>query len=250
MSANPFPDEQSLYEPVEAFWQSQGYEVKGEVKDCDVVAIRAQEEPVLIELKLSFNIQLLTQAARRKKISSTVYVAIPEPSQRKRASDWKMICRAMNIGLLFVTSEYIVLEVVTPTSRTTSKPIRKSKKRKALMKEFSTRKSNQNRGGSTRKKLLTAYREQAITIAYSLIQHEQGLSALDVRKQSGVVRTSDILRTNVYGWFERHDPKLNLKGKQPRPFYTITETGKLEYADWNTKWTNPMQENNLKLPES
>jgi len=32
--------ETDLYPPVKAFLEGQGYDVKGEVQDCDVVAIR------------------------------------------------------------------------------------------------------------------------------------------------------------------------------------------------------------------
>ena len=43
--------EDALYPPVKAFLEAQGYAVKGEVNGCDVVAVRDQEPPVIVELK-------------------------------------------------------------------------------------------------------------------------------------------------------------------------------------------------------
>ncbi len=45
--------ESDLYLPVKRFLESQNYEVKGEVKDCDALAARGKEAPVVVELKLS-----------------------------------------------------------------------------------------------------------------------------------------------------------------------------------------------------
>ena len=42
--------ERSLYPPVKSFLEAQGYEVKGEVNGCDLVAIRGEEAPVIVEL--------------------------------------------------------------------------------------------------------------------------------------------------------------------------------------------------------
>ena len=47
--------ESDLYAPVKAFLEAQGYEVKGEVTGCDVVATRGGEPPVIVELKLAFS---------------------------------------------------------------------------------------------------------------------------------------------------------------------------------------------------
>ena len=46
--------ETELYAPVKAFLEAQGYEVKAEIKGCDVVAIRGEEAPLIVELKPAF----------------------------------------------------------------------------------------------------------------------------------------------------------------------------------------------------
>ena len=46
--------ETDLYNPIKVFFEAKGYEVKAEVTDCDVVALKKDEEPIIIELKKKF----------------------------------------------------------------------------------------------------------------------------------------------------------------------------------------------------
>ena len=57
--------ESDLYPPVKQFLESQGYGVKGEVQDCDVLSVRGEEEPVIVELKLSLNLNVILQVVER-----------------------------------------------------------------------------------------------------------------------------------------------------------------------------------------
>ena len=50
--------ESDLYLPLKRFLESQNYEVKGEVQDCDILAVRGEEIPVVVELKLSFSLRV------------------------------------------------------------------------------------------------------------------------------------------------------------------------------------------------
>jgi hypothetical protein len=49
--------ETSLYGPLKRYLETIGFTVKGEVCGCDLVAIRGDEQPVVVigELKLSFS---------------------------------------------------------------------------------------------------------------------------------------------------------------------------------------------------
>jgi hypothetical protein len=49
--------ETELYEPVKAFLENQGYEVKAEVGSADIVACRGDDDPVIVELKTGFTPQ-------------------------------------------------------------------------------------------------------------------------------------------------------------------------------------------------
>ena len=53
--------ETDLYAPIKSFLEGQGYEVKAEVASADVVACRADEEPLIVELKTSFSLALVHQ---------------------------------------------------------------------------------------------------------------------------------------------------------------------------------------------
>jgi len=44
---------------VKRFLESQGYEVKGEMGERDVAAVRGDEELIVIKLKLSLNLELV-----------------------------------------------------------------------------------------------------------------------------------------------------------------------------------------------
>ena len=74
--------ETTLYRPVKAFLEAQGYAVKGEVTGCDLVAIRGDEPPVIVELKTSFSLSLVFQGIVRQDLSDTVYLAVPPFSGR------------------------------------------------------------------------------------------------------------------------------------------------------------------------
>jgi len=69
--------ETDLYAPVKAFLVGQGYEVKGEVGAADIVAVRGDEPPVIVELKTAFSLALFHQAIERLKLSDAVYIAVP-----------------------------------------------------------------------------------------------------------------------------------------------------------------------------
>lgn len=77
--------EAALYLPVKAFLERQGYVVRGEVRGCDLVACRGNEEPVIVELKLRFTLSLLLQGVDRLALTPLVYVAVPRPRRGREA---------------------------------------------------------------------------------------------------------------------------------------------------------------------
>ena len=67
--------EAELYGPIKLFLEAQGYVVKGEIWACDVMAVKGEEGPVVVELKERLSLALILQAADRLALSDTVYVA-------------------------------------------------------------------------------------------------------------------------------------------------------------------------------
>ena len=97
-----------LYHPVKRFLESQGYEVKGEIRECDVMAVRGTEDPVVVELKLAFSLDVLLQAVNRLSISSVVYIGIPSSCRafRKRRRHIIKLMRMLGIGLILIIGEF------------------------------------------------------------------------------------------------------------------------------------------------
>lgn len=196
--------ESDLYEPIRDYLIKQGYTVRGEVRDCDITATK-DDELIVVELKLAFNMMLLYQATERQKLSDSVYVAFPRPNKMGRGSRWKdtkRLLRRLELGIILVsfTTKKPQVEVVFHPIPT---PRRKNHRaRKAVIREIEGRSVDHNRGGSTRRKILTAYREEAIRISVCLDTHGPA-SPKQLRTMGTGSRTQAILYNNVYDWFER-----------------------------------------------
>ncbi|MEO6607938.1 MAG: hypothetical protein ABIN69_05670, partial [Aestuariivirga sp.] len=93
--------ETDLYHPVKTFLETQGFTVKAEVKGCDVVAMRGDEPPVIVELKTGLTLQLFYQAIDRLALTDTVYIAIARPKRRVPIEAVKMAKR-LGLGLIVV----------------------------------------------------------------------------------------------------------------------------------------------------
>jgi hypothetical protein len=188
--------ETDLYLPIKHHLETQGYTVKSEVRACDVVAVRGDEPLLIVELKAAFNLQLLFQGIDRLAMTDHVYVAVARPKRGIAASALKL-CRRIGLGLIVVTSAGSVEVLADPVPYA---PRLNTKKRALLLREFNARKGDPNVGGSTRKPLMTAYRQDAMKCA----DHLRALGPQrirDLKAATGVDRAANILRDNVYGWF-------------------------------------------------
>lgn len=214
--------ETDLHQPVSDYLTAQGYTVRSEVNGCDMVAVKG-EEMVALEFKLHFNASLLVQAAKRQRATASVYVVLPRPKKGMRSKEWqgqRLLLRRLELGLIFVAlSPYPHVEVVfhpQPFSRR-----RRSQDYTAIIREVQSRSADYNQGGSSKRKLVTAYRENAIQIAACLQQHG-ALSTTCLRSLGTGEKTAAILSSNFYGWFERVS----------RGVYTLTSRGRMELAGY------------------
>lgn len=197
--------EVALYPPVKAFLERQGYEVKGEVRGCDIVARRGDEPPVIVELKLRFNLALVLQGVDRLTLTERVYLAVPRPKPRRRGGalaadrpEIRKLCRRLGLGLILVGRKAVqVLEEPAPY-----RPRQSKSRVLRLMNEFSRRVGDANIGGAVGVPLVTAYRQDALRCARALaVYGPMRVAALKV--VADVPATARILQNNVYGWFER-----------------------------------------------
>ncbi|WP_206099750.1 DUF2161 family putative PD-(D/E)XK-type phosphodiesterase [Longirhabdus pacifica] len=217
--------EEDLYAPVRHFLLEQGYDVKGEVAKCDVMAMK-DDVMIVVELKKNVNLELILQAVDRQRAADKVYVAAFKNNKLVSSKKWKHIVqmlRRLGIGIMLVTLKkngfsYVDVPLEAERLEQKSKPPRRSQRhRKKWITEFQGRSGDFNTGGTVRKKLITAYKEKTIHIAAFLLQHH--VLSIKQLKQYGTddQKTATILQQDHYGWFERVSRghyQLSKKGKQ------------------------------------
>jgi hypothetical protein len=212
--------ETSLYLPVKAFLETAGYAVKGEVAGCDLLGLSADDPPVVVvcELKMRFNLELILQAVDRAAVSDEVWIAARISARGKgREADkrYRDLCRRLGIGMLGVSDTgdvSIIVASVTPMPRTDPK------RRSRIVREHQRRRGDPVLGGSTRRPVMTAYRQQALGCASALVAGP--MRVRDVRAH--VPDAGKILLDNVYGWFERVD----------RGIYGLSNAGREALQRW------------------
>lgn len=259
--------ETELYAPLKLFFEQQGYTVKGEVRTCDLVGMReGEEQPLIVELKKSFNLALLLQGVERLRLSPNVYLAVERVRDKKGAVNQRWgelsgLCRRLGLGLItvvFYKTKAPLVEVLAEPEPPPAPARGGARRRERLLYEFRERSGDYNTGGSTRVKLVTAYREKALRVALALAAAEAdaaaaelaaaarraaraaaaqdiagadaaggrtsaGVTPAELRRRSGVPTAAAILQRNYYRWFTRVN----------RGRYTLTAAGHaalLEYA--------------------
>ena len=205
--------ETALYLPIKSFLEAAGYAVKGEIGGCDLVGLTDGEPPVVVicELKMTFNLELVLQAVDRAAASDEVWIAARVSAKGKgREGDrrFRDLCRRLGFGMLTVSDSDLVDIVVSPVA---PMPRKNARRRSRLVDEHRRRKGDPALGGSTRKPIMTAYRQQALACAAAIENGAQ--RPKDMREAAP--KAPQILRDNVYGWFERID----------RGIYALTELG-------------------------
>jgi hypothetical protein len=208
----PLPPETELYAPVKALLAGQGYEVKAEVNGCDVVAVRGDEPPVIVELKRTFGLALVLQGIDRLAVTDSVYVAVgvwPPKVDEVRA-----LLRRVGLGLIVVGHGRADV-VVDPVPYA---PRRNRKRVSQLLLEHRRRIGDPNTGGMNRRPIMTAYRQEAERCLAHLAAGPTALRTL--RLAGDVPKAPAILRDDVYGWFERAE----------RGVYRLTPKGEAALA--------------------
>jgi hypothetical protein len=218
--------ESDLYLPLKRLLESQDYEVKGEVHDCDVLAVRGGESPVVVELKLSLNLNVVLQAVERLALTPKVYIGIPTRCSVLKARRKPIIKLLRMLGLGLVAIE-------TGRDRATATVLldpgdytpRKSKRRQErLLGEFRKRVGDPNVGGAQRRSgVMTVYRQRALRIAQFLLQHGPN-KASNIAHTLDEPKARDLLYRDPYGWFDRATLGLGVydlspRGKQETPLW-------------------------------
>ena len=206
-----FEREEDLYAPVKAFLEGQGYEVKSEVRGCDLVGQRGAEPPLIVELKTGFTLPLVLQGIDRLALSERVYIAFGVAARPAPNSLWRRerrgilkLCRRLGLGLLAVHEPASPgPPLVEPLLDPLPYRPRADKRRQALLlREFAHRVGDPNTGGMTGRPIVTAYRQTALRIAAHL-ERNGPTKASVVAHATGVTMAARMLQNDVYGWFQR-----------------------------------------------
>ena len=197
--------EADLYPAVKAFLERQGYDVKAEVRGCDVVATRGDEPPVIVELKLAFSLTLVLQGVDRLSLTDRVYLAVARPRGRRGSvlrRDVRSLCRRLGLGLMTVAPGRAAACVEVLVDPVPYRPRRHKTALTRLLSEHARRVGDPNRGGVTRTPIVTAYRQEALRCA--MLIERGGRASLKALRETGLVpNASRILQRDVYGWFRR-----------------------------------------------
>ena len=211
--------ESDLYLPLKRFLESQNYEVKGEVQDCDVLAVRGEEVPVVVELKLSLNLDVVLQAVERLSLTPKVYVGIPRRCRilnRRRRQIIKLL-RMLGLGLVAVDPDLETGSVEVLLDPGEYNPRKSKRRQERLLGEFMRRVGDPNLGGTEKRKgIMTAYRQRALAIGWFL-QKNGPTKASHVAQTLREPKARAILYRDVYGWFDRESRgvyKLSPRGEQ------------------------------------
>ena len=216
--------ESDLYLPLKRFLETQNYEVKGEVQDCDVLAIRGEEAPVVVELKLSFNLDVVLQAVDRLLLTPKVYIGIPKhcKSLKRRRRHIIKLLRMLGLGLIVIELERKVHGVEVLLDPGEYKPRPSKHRRERLLGEFVKRVGDPNIGGTAKRKgIMTVYRQRALAIGKFLKNHGP-TKASQIARTLQEPKARNILYRNVYGWFDRVSRgvyELSPRGRQELPLW-------------------------------
>lgn len=218
--------EADLYPPLKQFLVQQGYEVKGEVQNCDVIAVRDENHVVVVELKLSINLTVLLQAVDRLQISDVVYIGVPSGTSilKKQQKSVIKLVRMLGLGLIVIDPIATVGSIDVLCDPSEYKPRRVKHRTNRLLGEFMHRIGDPNSGGSTMQRgIMTSYRQKALAIAKYLQEHGETKASV-MASHFCEPKTRMILYDNVYGWFSRLGKGI----------YALSPRGKAELPRWLT----------------
>lgn len=197
--------ETELYEPVKSFFESQGYIVKAEINDIDILALK-DDFTIAIELKVKISLKHIYQAIERQKLVDNVFLAIPKAtykSHKVSIRHFHLLLKRLSLGLIIFDGDKVeVLFEPNYYDLDKSKSLNKRRKNK-LLEDFNNLKKDANTGGSKGQRM-AIYKQEAIKIAKFLAVNP-GSSPKDIKLATDVEKTASILQKNFYGWFKKDD---------------------------------------------
>ncbi|MBN2267929.1 MAG: hypothetical protein JXC35_00730 [Acholeplasmataceae bacterium] len=196
-------EEKDLFLPIKSLLENQGFVVKGEVNDIDILAVK-DDFMLAVELKTKITLKLIYQAIERFKICEKVYLGIPVEaikSHQKNMKSFVLLLKRLNLGLIIVKKNRAEVYLDALEYDVKKSKERNQDKKVKTRKEFSLRENTDVLGG-TKGIQMTYYREQVIQIA-KVIEIHHTASPKMIKSETHIEKTSSILQKNYYGWFKR-----------------------------------------------
>ena len=219
--------ESDMYAPIKELLEEEGYTVRSEVKDADVVAVR-DEEMIIVEMKTSFNLKLVYQLIERQRMSDKVYAAVLvnyKTRWGKSFQNMAKLLKRLSLGLIIIYEKKNGISVEKLFDPDFNRYNKSHVKERRLKYEFEARSGDYNTGGVTKKKIVTSYREKALQIA-CLLESGGPASIRDIKEKTGVEKAASILQKNHYGWFVR----------ETRGVYKLSDTGVNEISSFENAY--------------
>lgn len=195
--------------------------------ESDVVAIRGKETPLIAELKLSINLTVILQAVERLSLTPKVYIGIPKQSnilKKKRKQVLKLL-RMLGLGLVVIDPGLRVHSVEVLLDPGEYKTRQSTRNKERLLGEFDKRVGDPNLGGTVKRGgIMTAYRQQALKIAWFLLDNGPSKAA-QIAHTLQVSNARQIVYRDVYGWFDRVSHGV----------YDLSPRGKREIFHWQNR---------------
>ena len=197
--------ETELYEPIRMYFSHMGYTIDAEVQGIDVLCIK-EDESLAIELKNQLNLKLITQGALRQKMFDLVYVAIWTPKNLRKHEfvDKLYLLKRLGLGLILVSPMSLKVEIYhDPIMHPIEEYQRRHRKhKKRVIDELRKRRARINIGGTHQKKIMTAYKEEALIILDYIYENKEA-RLCEIVTETQIKKTGSILQKNFYGWFKR-----------------------------------------------
>ena len=214
--------ETDLYEPIRKLLAEQGFTVRGEVKGCDIAAVK-DDALWVVEMKLGASLKLVYQGLSRLAATDYVFLALPRPrmARDKSFTQFKNLIKKLGLGLITVAldSPLCHAEILLFPQ---GKDNKRNKKTVRLKNEVAARTAD-SPGGSNKMPINTAYRERCVQIA-TLLEAHGALNTRELVNKYGCEKGVAILmKTNIFNWYK----------KVSRACYVLSEDGK-KYLDDNT----------------
>lgn len=216
-----------MYQPIKAYLEAEGYEVRSEVNHADIVGLK-DDKMIIVEMKTSFNLKLVYQLLERQRVSDEVYAAVLVNYKTRWGKPFQNMTRLLkrlSLGLIIVYQKKSGVTVEKAFDPEFNRYNRSHIKEKKLKYEFENRSADHNTGGVTKEKIVTVYRESALKIA-CLLEVKGTLKLSEIRQQTELEKAGSILQKNHYGWFER----------QSRGHYTLSEKALVEIKSFKSAY--------------